>query len=253
MRRSRCLNSVSQRFVWCLDHLEYTSSSCPRPALPHRASTLLHLSLLLNTTARYRSHWRPIEDTKPERRLRRRRAMEAAIGLNSMSDKSPASGVSNPAHYYYHQLNFRRRCMFQVDVPARPPRHLLVSTDDRASMVVLESTTKPLPHAPPPERGPGSKLCCPLLRAHLPTPPSSIPPMKPRRRGPRKRRSGSTKERPQPTFFRPDEGWGGKSAGYAMGWVSSHPAPTWRNRTYRRDHMKSGIESLPCYVSDSTP
>lgn len=93
---------------------------------------------------------------------------------------------------------------------------------------------KPTPHDFPPD-----KVCCLVLSA---TKQDSIPTRAPKRR-PKKRPSQSAGSRPPPSFWRPEREWGGKSAGYALGYEGSRPTPMgsttqWK---YRRDQMRSGV------------
>jgi len=61
-----------------------------------------------------------------------------------------------------------------------------------------------------------------------------------RKRRKRKRGKLSPKERPQPTFWRPNPACGGKSLGYAMGYPCS--LGYWDTSTqYRRDTMRKGV------------
>jgi len=63
------------------------------------------------------------------------------------------------------------------------------------------------------------------------------------KRGRRRRRRGARKEREkiQPVFWRPNPAWGGKSAGYAIGYPSSWAAYEDDGRKYHRDSMRRGV------------
>jgi hypothetical protein len=50
----------------------------------------------------------------------------------------------------------------------------------------------------------------------------------------------AVRDRPFPAFYRPMQEWGGKSAGYALGWRSSWPADRRESRQYVRDKMRKG-------------
>lgn len=57
----------------------------------------------------------------------------------------------------------------------------------------------------------------------------------------RKHCGHAVQDRPPPAFFRPMQEWGGKSAGYALGWQGSWPVDRLTSRRYTRDKMRTGI------------
>jgi len=57
----------------------------------------------------------------------------------------------------------------------------------------------------------------------------------------RQRRKPVSKERPQPTFWRPDPAVRGKSLGYAWGYPGNWAAHNWEKRRYERDTMRKGV------------
>ncbi|KAI0346261.1 hypothetical protein BDW22DRAFT_1425763 [Trametopsis cervina] len=138
---------------------------------------------------------------------------------------------------------------------AKKTMHLVMDTPvDYLPMLVVDipthksssSTLLPPPprlpkkEHPSPHDFPADKISCPVLSAHEPSD-HKTKRRRFRRRG--KTAEGGVKKRPPPAFFRPLTEWGGKSAGYAMGYEGSSPALTEgaRQRKYRRDSMRTGV------------
>ncbi|KIJ52631.1 hypothetical protein M422DRAFT_43460 [Sphaerobolus stellatus SS14] len=161
----------------------------------------------------------PIEDTKQEARDRRARAREIAVDLSSLSNGDQIS---------HRWVSGSKQVDTLVASTSSAPTQL-------PNMVVTERITRSQPENPEIEtqNNPHSikVKCCPVISVSKP---SELETKKKRRR----KRTSVPKERPAPGFFRPLESWGGKSAGYAMGYRGSLPVK-WRGLyRYARDVMQ---------------
>lgn len=115
-----------------------------------------------------------------------------------------------------------------VELPKTPS----ASSSLAVSMLKIPQKTLPNPHD-----FPADKLCCPALMA------SSESTASPKKRSRRRART-LPQAPPHPvSFWRPPQEIGGKSRGYAMGYVGSRPIPTGSVRQwgYRRDRMRNGV------------
>lgn len=101
------------------------------------------------------------------------------------------------------------------------------------SLLRIPERTRPSPHDVPSER----RLYCSVVKVDS----TAIQPAEKKRR--RRKHAVTEREIHTASFFRPQQEWGGKSAGYALGYVGSRPIPMGSTRQwrYRRDNMKQGV------------
>jgi hypothetical protein len=131
--------------------------------------------------------------------------------------------------------------------PTEPTPSIMVTeiprpqSTEHASQLSLMSLRLPAKEHPSPHDFPSDKVCCPVLAVYQ-TDEDGM-----RKKYKRRRKTIQTGASPRlpPSFFRPLMEWGGKSAGYAMGYEGSRPVPTGsvRQWKYRRDSMRSGVMS----------
>ena len=108
--------------------------------------------------------------------------------------------------------------------PLQLPRLLITKPHRSADLFAPQGDENKTDH--------GHAQCCPLVTLTD----QSLSDTTKRKR----KRSHPVRHRPPPAFFRPMQEWGGKSAGYAMGWRGSRPANRPESRQYARDNMRRG-------------
>ncbi|KAI0701322.1 hypothetical protein BC835DRAFT_1411470 [Cytidiella melzeri] len=181
---------------------------------------------------------RAYEDDDNEASLRAERAMAAAVEVDWIMAESrkPAypSRRTEDKKIIHGTLDTQIRpspTLMVAEIPRPPPR----TSQPSSPTSNLFETGRPNPHD-----FPADKLCCPVL---------SVTPQgdnEPRRKKKRRRKTAQAAYPKQPpSFFRPLQEWGGKTAGYAWGYAGSRPVPTGSTRQwkYRRDSMRFGVMS----------
>ncbi|KAF8515404.1 hypothetical protein BU17DRAFT_93680 [Hysterangium stoloniferum] len=179
-------------------------------------------------------HQRPVEDTPHEAAVRQFQAQEAAVDLdrisrvalfNATSDisRSGNGGELTAPVSSRHFVATKVSGLGLKKLSAQLPNLLLTERDKpqvASSKVGGEDRWK------------AKVKCCEIL------PILADSDSHPKRK--RKKRS-HPKERQLPRFFRPMQEWGGKSAGYAMGWRASWPSHKPGSNRYFRDSMRRGV------------
>ncbi|KAH9847512.1 hypothetical protein C2E23DRAFT_495490 [Lenzites betulinus] len=168
-------------------------------------------------------------DTKEEAKRRAARAREVAVDFawvvaESQKPYLPPPNVSKKITSVRAELPSPQPPLVLLEQPKptpQPPRISVVS--------VPSFTGAPSPHA-------HTATCCPIVPASIPA--AAHPDEKKR-----KRRRAKALQRPavQPAFWRPQEGMGGKSLGYAWGYEGSWPVAAGETPRYRRDEMRKGV------------
>jgi hypothetical protein len=93
-------------------------------------------------------------------------------------------------------------------------------------------------------------MCCPTIEMEISTEVSMDPKETLSKSQIRRKRAkaAKVKDRPVASFWAPPQGLGGKSEGYAFGYVGSEPGERERRAYWgsgwRRDRMKTGVEKL---------
>ncbi|OSC99886.1 hypothetical protein PYCCODRAFT_736281 [Trametes coccinea BRFM310] len=189
---------------------------------------------------------RPLrEDTEAEAARRAARAREVAVGFAWVMKESsrPYMPLPNAAK--------KERTVTAHLPPASPPPLLLLEVSKPAPKPPHPARLDPtIPVEPSPHAHETSPSCCPIVPASPgPSPATSSPSSvtaaadsEPQERKRKRRRNKANAEKPpvQPAFWRPREGMGGKSAGYALGY------PGWPLREgdvprYHRDTMRKAV------------
>ncbi|KAI0663776.1 hypothetical protein C8Q70DRAFT_378018 [Cubamyces menziesii] len=168
------------------------------------------------------------EDTEQEAERRAARAREIAVDFAWVMSESSKPYVPLP--------NAAKKLKTIVaSLPSSPPPLLLLERPKptpKPPRVALLDPDQPV--EPSPHQHEVSTSCCPIIVAESPDTLAT------RSASKRKRRRAKTRERPavQPAFWRPQEGMGGKSLGYAWGYPGSWPAAEGETRRYYRDTMR---------------
>ncbi|KAI0636085.1 hypothetical protein C8Q77DRAFT_1155796 [Trametes polyzona] len=168
------------------------------------------------------------EDTAEEAERRAARAREVAVDFDWV--------VSESRKPYLPPPNAAKKLRNVVaSIPSPEPRLLLLQVPKptpkppRASLADPSVPIEPSPHA-------HDTSCCPIV---------DVPPAEPLTDATRKRkrRRGKARDGPavQPAFWRPGEGMGGKSWGYAWGYEGSWPLAPDETPRYRRDTMRKAV------------
>ncbi|KAH9902619.1 hypothetical protein C8Q73DRAFT_785281 [Cubamyces lactineus] len=168
------------------------------------------------------------EDTEQEAERRAARAREIAVDFAwVMSESSkPYAPLPNAA---------KKVQTISAPLPSSSPPLLLLEQPKptpkppRVAQIDPDQPVEPSPH-----QHEVSTSCCPIIVADSP---ESLTPSS---KSKRKRRGAKKREKPvvQPAFWRPREGMGGKSLGYAWGYPGSWPVAEGETRRYHRDTMR---------------
>jgi len=166
------------------------------------------------------------EDDEKGARIRAERAAAVAVDASWVLQESKKPSHALPRSSQHRTVSisveFDEPAMFIADV-SQPP----TPNGPTPLRPKLPEKSQPSPHTLNRDR-----LKFPVVECNLQH--------EMKRRKPRRRGKSRTVERPLPTFWRPMSQWGGKSAGYAYGYISSRPAWTesMRGRPYHRDNMR---------------
>ncbi|KAF8510784.1 hypothetical protein JB92DRAFT_2938248 [Gautieria morchelliformis] len=155
---------------------------------------------------------RPAEDTVDEARLRQLRAHEAAVDTDQVL-------------IYTHPSSPRANSTSTDTTNASKLPNLLV-TERHPLTVTAVSKAEEI------QTKHGLPKCCPFVPLT-----DKARSDKPKRK---RKKHRPVRDRPLPAFYRPMEEWGGKSAGYALGWRGSWPVGRLESSRYVRDKMRKG-------------
>ncbi|KAI8982734.1 hypothetical protein BD414DRAFT_579026 [Trametes punicea] len=172
------------------------------------------------------------EDTQEEAERRAARVREVSVDFAWVMKESNQPYVPLPK-----ASKKLRTITAKLPLP-EPPLLLLErqKPSPKPPRVVLADPT--IPVEPSPHAHETSPSCCPIVPAEPSSPSSDVTEAKKR-----KRRRGAARQKPaiQPAFWRPEEGMGGKSRGYAWGYTGSWPLREGETPRYRRDTMRKAI------------
>ncbi|KAI0767911.1 hypothetical protein BC629DRAFT_875835 [Irpex lacteus] len=195
------------------------------------------VSLKPKPSPEFKSVERSYEDDDAEAARRAERAKAVAVDFDWILEQS-----RQPV--YRGHLRKDKVIHATLDAQTGPFPALMVAELPKPPLgtpsLPLASLKLPERERPSPHDFPADKICCPVIFVSEQNNPDT---QGKRRR--RRRKTGDVVARQPPSFFRPLREWGGKSAGYAMGYEGSRSvavgsARQWR---YRRDSMRSGVMS----------